>query len=126
MTSQRSRSGCYREDPKRPPAAGLIGDEGCGSSHPEKPARPSLEELATRRINATQSTVVRRLASRCRGQMKRCTLRGPRKFGKPEVTVSQPHGDDLRMIRQSRIHHPDPERTRRTLLGSTDAFITLL
>src|SRR5262245_51728867 len=30
------------------------------------------------------------------------------------------------MIRQSRLQHPDPERTRRTGLGSTDAFRALL
>jgi acetyl-CoA synthetase len=41
------------------------------------------------------------------------------------IRVSQPD-DDLRMIRHSRIHHPDPERTRRTGLGSADAFQALL
>ena len=40
--------------------------------------------------------------------------------------MSQPDGDDLRMIRHSRLQHPDPERTRRTGLGSAEAFQALL
>jgi acetyl-CoA synthetase len=40
--------------------------------------------------------------------------------------MSQPDGDDLRMIRHSRLHHPDPDRTGRTGLGSSGAFRALL
>ena len=55
-------------------------------------------------------------------------LRYTRRLGiqDSENLVSQPDGDDLRMIRHSRLHPPDPERARRTGLGSAGAFENLL
>ena len=35
-------------------------------------------------------------------------------------------GDELQMIRQSRLYFPDPERTRRTSCGSAEAFQALM
>ena len=35
-------------------------------------------------------------------------------------------GDELHMIQQSRLHFPDPERTRRTSCGSAEAFQALM
>jgi len=40
--------------------------------------------------------------------------------------MSDTHGDELRLIQESRLHHPDPARSSRTNAGSAEAFAALL